>query len=521
MNIIYSVLKQATLSPHAPAVIQLDQSCGQKLVLSYETLISEAAYLARQLSEYAEPRSHIGIVMGNTPAWVVADIALMLSDQIEVPVPLAFSAEQAAFLLSSCKIILTDETGADRLEQWRQQAVTLPEITLAVGVCSGELRKDEPLTEFLPAQQDQVIKVIHTSGTTSTPKGVRIRSEGLNELVRSLRACVNQDDYQCYLNLVPLSLLIEQVTAIYMPLTSGGCLLMPPADMAPLGDPGVTAEQRLNLIHQTAPSAMTLTPALVDALAEKARQYDQHDERVQALFGSARVPLLAAGGAPVTKETLLELDGYGIPVYQGYGLSENSSVATWNHRGANRIGTVGKPLRHVEVRIAGDGELCIRSSSLFAGYANQNDPSCCDLDDDGWLHTGDLASQDQEGYISVTGRKKTMIITANGRNISPEWLESAYQTLPGIFNVIVYGDQDQFLQGIFIVDPQADPGKLRQSVQDYAVQHLNQIEHIRNPLFIPHSESVVRRLFTVTGRPRRKVIAEFMSTYKGAQNAVC
>ncbi|MEI8633170.1 AMP-binding protein [Vibrio sp. PP-XX7] len=264
-----------------------------------------------------------------------------------MPVPLAFSAEQAAFLLCSCQVILTDEAGSRRLEQWRRHDLRFPENTLAVEIVS----EGDPSIEFIPSVRDHIIKVIHTSGTTSTPKGVQIRSGGLNELVLSLQECVREDDYQRYLNLVPLSLLIEQVTAIYMPLTIGGCVVMPPVEMAPLGDPSVTAEQRLNLIRQASPSAMTLTPALVDALAEKARDYAQHDERIDVLFGRKTVPLLAAGGAPISEEILHELNGYGIPVYQGYGLSENSSVATWNCRGANRIGTVGKPLRHVEVKL--------------------------------------------------------------------------------------------------------------------------------------------------------------------------
>jgi len=153
---------------------------------------------------------------------------------------------------------------------------------------------------------------------------------------------------------------------------------------------------------------------LVEALAEKAQAHGDKPGLMAALFGRETVPLLAAGGAPVNTDILLELDRLGIPVYQGYGLSENSSVATWNSRDANRIGTVGKPLAHVEVRISEEGELCLRSTSLFAGYSNE-DPSSCSIDEDGWLHTGDLATQDDEGYISIVGRKKTMIITANGR----------------------------------------------------------------------------------------------------------
>jgi long-subunit acyl-CoA synthetase (AMP-forming) len=258
---------------------------------------------------------------------------------------------------------------------------------------------------------------------------------------------------------------------------------------------------------------MTLTPALVEALAEHAVSYGDHPGLLQALFGREEAPLLAAGGAPVTEEVLQVLNAHGIPVYQGYGLSENSSVATWNSRGANRIGTVGKPLSHVEVKIAEDGELCLRSSSLFAGYSSE-DPSSCAIDDEGWLHTGDLATQDVDGFISIVGRKKTLIITANGRNISPEWLESAYRTVPGVQQVIVYGDRQEFLGGLFVVEDIRQAPAIRQAIAAYAREHLNVIEFIPEPLLVPHSAEIMERLFTVTGRPRRHAINAFLAQHE-------
>jgi long-subunit acyl-CoA synthetase (AMP-forming) len=524
MNVLHEFVRQAARTPHAAAVIQLqkrgDGTFDEHVMYTYQSLTEAARQLASGLRKLAGAHSHIGLVAGNSAEWVLADLALMFGELTEVPVPLAFSAQQAAWLLHNCKIVLADAAGAARIEQWRetgQQAGPYPPLrTLNLSLRDPVgTSACEPLS--LPqAGRDSIVKIVHTSGTTSQPKGVLIRRHGLDALVGSLWRCAAKDDYQRYLNLVPLSLLIEQVTAIYMPLTSGGALLLPPADMPPLGSPGVVAADRLELIRAARASALTLTPALVEAMAARTRELEAGADPMQKLFGRPNAPLLAAGGAPVSKAALIALEGCGIPVYQGYGLSENSSVATWNRRGANRIGTAGQPLPHVQVRIADDGELCLRSSSLFAGYSN-DDPSSCVVDDGGWLHTGDLARLDSDGFVTITGRKKTLIITANGRNISPEWLESAYRSVPGVLHVIVHGDRQQFLGGIFVVADLSHEQQTRQAIAAYARAHLSEIEQIPAPVLVEHTAQVMEQLFTVTGRPRRDAVATFLSSHHKAQ----
>ncbi|QDX30405.1 AMP-binding protein [Dickeya poaceiphila] len=512
MNILNRIVEQASHTPDAPAIIQL-QNAGGETHYCYASLLKDvrvlaADILARETSQGDAQPKPVGLIMGNSAEWVVADLALLYANRVEVPVPLAFSAEQAAWLLRDCDVILTDAIGQQQLEVWRQRGLSL-DATLIPITLSDLPGLPAGASEPPDAAQDTIIKVIHTSGTTSQPKGVQIRRHGLDALVDALWQRAAQGDYHRYLCLVPLSLLIEQVTAIYMPLTSGGAIVLPPVTLPPLGSPGVQAADRLPLIASARPTAMTLTPALVEALAEKAWGCAQ-ENRLQALFGHDRLPLLAVGGAPVDSDILLGLNQLGIPVYEGYGLSENSSVACWNYRGAHRIGTVGQPLAHVEIRLADDGELCLRSSSLFAGYAGE-DPSSCHVDADGWLHTGDIARQDDNGFISIIGRKKTMIITANGRNISPEWLETAYRSVPGVLTAIVFGDKQQFLGGIFIVNDISKADSIRQAIHDYARQHLNELEQINNPILLPHHPDIMEQLFTVTGRPRRNAVADFLA----------
>lgn len=519
MKLLARIVQHAGSNPDTPAVIGLDATGSQETtLLTYRALLNAALNLAGRLRLHFEAGAYVGLAMGNSAEWIVSDLALMLGGLVEVPVPMAFSAEQATHLLQHCAIVLTDEPGSAQLAAWRAHSIHPLPLEVAIDLREYDGIPAKPLATPSEADSDGVCKVIHTSGTTSRPKGVRIRRHALDALLDALWTCADEHDYRRYLSLVPFSLLIEQVTALYMPFSSGGAVLLPPGSLPPVGSPGVQAGDRLDLIEHARPSALTLTPAMVEAIAEKGSEVAAAPVTdavrlsvVRHVFGQERPPFLAAGGAPLNPAILQTLADWGVPVYQGYGLSENSSVATWNRRGANRIGTVGLPLPHVEIKLSEDGELCLRSTSLFAGYSG-SDPSSCSLDEGGWLHTGDLASIDADGYVSITGRRKTLIITSNGRNISPEWLESRYRSVSGVAEVVVFGDQRQFLSGIFLCRADADPHETGRAIQVFAEKHLSEIERIAVPILVPDSPEARKRLFTVTGRPRRDAVEEFIDS---------
>ncbi|MDQ1019016.1 AMP-binding protein [Streptomyces afghaniensis] len=456
----------------------------------------------------------VGVVCGNTPAFVIADLALIAARAVEVPVPLAFSAEQAASLLEGVDVCLLDAEGQRRMASWGQERVLRPGCSLLPVDEEELLVGDRPLR--LPDPEgttaDWECKVIHTSGTTSRPKGVRIRAHALDALLESLRTVMPRGAFTRYLSVVPFSLLIEQVTGLYMVLLDGGTLVQMPPRAALVGTAASAAGDAMPFVAAARPTALVATPALVDAFAAAAdRTADAGRPVPKALFGTAEPPLICCGGAPVHPDLLGRLERHGLPVHEGYGLSENSSVVSWNTPGARRNGTVGRPLPHVRVRLADDGELLVKSTSLFAGYT-RDDPSSLMLDAEGWLRTGDLAQIDADGFISITGRKKNVIITAGGRNVAPEWVEAQYAQLPFVRAVAVVGDGMAALHGLFVVDDGTDPAVAQEAVRGFGDRHLSDVERIAVPHIVTFDEQTYRRYFTVTGRPVRAAIAEALTT---------
>jgi long-chain acyl-CoA synthetase len=162
-----------------------------------------------------------------------------------------------------------------------------------------------------------------------------------------------------------------------------------------------------------------------------------------------------SGGAPLGDRLGHFFRGVGIPVLEGYGLTESSAAATVNRPDRQRIGTVGQPLPSVSVRIAEDGEILLSGPTMFGGYWRNPEATAADLDPDGWLHTGDLGSLDEAGFLSVTGRKKELIVTAGGKNVAPAVLEDRIRAHPLVSQAMVVGDQKPYIACLITLDDEA------------------------------------------------------------------
>ncbi|MFJ7208367.1 AMP-binding protein [Streptomyces sp. NPDC098789] len=482
---------------------------------SYREIIGAALVLAGHLEGWAAAHgrpARVGLLAENSPEWVVADLAALFASAVEVPVPTAFAAEQAASLLDTADLCYVDDGGTRALARWAADSGpgVLPESCPVTALDIKALLAEIPAGGLprppVPAE-DAIVKVIHTSGTTSAPKGVQIRRHGLDALLTSLRARTEPAVFERYLSIVPLSLLIEQVAGLYMPFLAGGSVSFLPPGTALVGTAADAAPRMLSLLRQARPTALVVPPTVAGLfLALSDQQPDESvPERRRRIFGHEGSVFIACGGAPVPAEILQRLDAYGVTVHEGYGLSENSSVVSWNFPGQVRFGTVGRPLDHVEAELAEDGELLIRSTSLFAGYSRE-DPSSVVVDARGWLHTGDLAAIDEDGYLRITGRKKSMVITSSGRNVSPEWVEARYRELGFIREAAIVADGLDQVHGLFVIEAGLDQDTARERIDAFGKERLSGIERAAVVHLMAEDDPAYATCFTVTGRPRRDVI---------------
>jgi long-chain acyl-CoA synthetase len=221
--------------------------------------------------------------------------------------------------------------------------------------------------------------------------------------------------------------------------------------------------------------------------------------------------VLVSGAAPIAPDVLRFFLALGLEICEVYGLSESTGATTFNRPGHARFGTVGPPLPGIEVRIAEDGEILVRGATVFAGY--HRDPAAtAEVLRDGWLYTGDVGEFDAEGSLRITDRKKDLIITAGGKNISPSNIETALKNHRLIANAVVIGDRRPYLSALITVDPveAAAYPDVRAEVERHVEavnSQLANVERVRRWTLLDHDFTVGEEL-TPTMKVRRKVVAE-------------
>lgn len=366
----------------------------------------------------------VALCLDNSPEWMILDLALLAARLPCVPLPAFFSAQQHAHAIADAGVecVITDrlEPCLVRLRSCGLPAVPGPELSVA----GRRLARIRVAAEAAPALPRGTAKITYTSGTTAAPKGVCLGGGALAAVARSLASVCNLTEEDRHLGLLPLSTLLENMAAYSCLLAGARCVLPPLEDVGMQGASGIQPDRLLAALRRHRATTAIMVPQMLQAAVER-------------IAGGASVPAalryLAVGGAAVAPALLDRAEALGLPVFEGYGLSECASVVTLNAPGANRRGSAGRPLPHITLTLAPDGEILVAGATLL-GYCGDATPAA-----DPWP-TGDLGRLDAEGYLHVTGRKKNCFITAYGRNVSPEWIEAALLLEPPIAQAWVCGE---------------------------------------------------------------------------------
>ena len=479
---------------------------------SYPQLGADVRAIAKGLIGLGVAAGERVAILSNTRAeWTLADFGALCAGAVVVPVYQTNSPEECEYVLEhsgATALFCEDEDQLDKLAEIRGalpglrhmirfegeggDAITLDELRAA----GADVSDDDLDTRINAIEPGDVATIVYTSGTTGQPKGcmlthgnLRSDVDGIHEI---LTVTPGEDVLYVFLPLAHVLTRIVQLFAI----DAGG-------EMAYWRrDPKKIVED-VQLIKPThLPSVPRIFEKIHTAATTKAeaaggvkaklfhwavgvgREVNKREDRgghaglvlkaeraladklvlhkIRDLFGG-RIKLALSGAAPIDTDILEFFRAAGVWVLEGYGMTENCAVHTLNTIEAHKFGTVGRPLPPCKVKIADDGEILMAGPNIFKGYYGNEEATSQTLSSDGWLHSGDLGELDADGYLSITGRKKDLIITSSGKNISPSNIENALKLSRWISQAVVYGDRRPYLTALLTLDPD-EAGALAEKV---------------------------------------------------------
>ncbi|WP_131108713.1 AMP-binding protein [Pseudomonas sp. Sample_10] len=466
-----------TLRNHAERKSNTTALWDDQQKLDYATLYAEVVHRQQRLRD--EHVKVLALALGNGIDAMLWDLAALFEGLTCVALPPFFSPAQRQHCLeqSQAERVIAEPSLQEELQAAGYQK-------------SGEFwcrAFNSP--SRLP---EGTAKLTFTSGTTGTPKGVCLSAESILRVTRELDQASKPTDPQHHLALLPLAILLENI-GCYAALYAGATLSLPSQESLGIqGASGVNVPLLLGCLASRCPHSLILVPQLLLMLVSAAEQ---------KAFDPRHLRFAAVGGARVCEDLLRRAERVGIAVYEGYGLSECASVVCLNRPQARRLGSVGRPLSHVQICLADDGEVLIKGATLL-GYLGDA-PNTAQ-----WWPSGDLGEFDADGFLYIKGRKKHQFVTSFGRNVNPEWVEAELTQRRHIAQAFVYGEAMPRNHALLwphhpdCTDEQlaAAVAQANEALPDYArVHHWTRL----NQPF-----TATNGLLTANGRPRRDAIVE-------------
>jgi long-chain acyl-CoA synthetase len=467
------------------------------------TEVSEAAGKLRAglLNLGVRPGDRIAILSDNCPEWIVVDQAVLGLGAIVVPLYTTSGVEETTHVINDSGAKIIAANGPEMVQKLVGMHASIPELAAIIAMHAGaesappgngtpaiatlaSVNAETPAA-IVEGSGDDLATIIYTSGTTGTSKGVMLSHGNLIANCEDSLAALGLNDTDMTLSHLPIAHSFERTAGYYTVAMAGGTI----AFAESLGqiasnltevEPTVvlTVPRLLEVIHGRVMRMVEAAPPIRQRLfrmaltaGEQAAEYRHRGKpvppllalsmalfrrlvfaRVRAIFGS-RIRYLISGGAPLPTEINRFLSAAEVPIVEGYGLTEAAPVVAVNlHNGKTRIGTVGLPLARIQAETAPDGELLLRGPNIMKGYYKLEAETREAIDEQGWLHTGDIAKIDVEGYISITDRKKEIIVLSGGKNVSPAYVESKLVGDKFISQACVIGDRRKHLAALLVPD---------------------------------------------------------------------
>ena len=529
------------------------------------------------------------IMSESRPEWLIADLAALALGAVTVPVYSTLSAAAARYIAHDAGARVAFVSTRDQLDKLQSVRHQLPSLEAVVvfddpGPVSGSLLSYTALAErghqrmmagwgvarafrdrARQVRPEQLATIIYTSGTTGEPKGVMLSHRNLLSNVFAGHTMVPVNEEDMALSFLPLSHSFER-TVSYVYLTYGVTIIY--------AESMDTIGRDLQIVK---PTVMTGVPRVYEKfqarilegglllpqprralfnwglrLADTRARAETAGKRVRGVLGTevavaerlvfskirekvgGRLRCLASGSAPLPGSVAAFFHGIGLPITEGYGLTETAPILTANPLGGAKFGTVGKPIPGVEIRIADDGEILARGPNIMMGYYNRPDDTA-DVMRDGWFHTGDIGAIDSDGYLSITDRKKDLIVTSGGKKIAPQPIEAVLKRSPLVAEAVMLGDRRRFASVLIVPDfaalgrrlkdlgrpPGADDSASRealvarpdvialyQEIADAANRDLSQFERIKKIRLLPREFTLAAGELTPTMKVKRKAVEQ-------------
>lgn len=456
-----------------------------------------------------QPGDRIALLSENRLEWLIADHAILSAGAINVPLHAPLSPRQVEYQIGHSGARGVIVSGPEQAEKIAEVVGSLPDLEFlvwfdpapdvtglqcgsfarlqAAGASSGAagLQRIREREDALRLQD--LATIIYTSGTTGNPKGVMLSHGNLLSNAIATQAVSNVTSEDILLSWLPYSHIYARTVDHYMT-THTGLTLCLAASIATL----------VQNLAETQPTWLTSVPRFYEKVWDGValQTVDERAKSLRSIFGP-RMKQLTSGGAPLPRHVCQGFIDSCMPLVEGYGLTESSPVISFNCIDQYRVGSVGRPIPGVDVRIAEDGEILTRGPHVMQGYW-KNPEATAEVLIDGWLHTGDVGHLD-EGFLTITDRKKDLIVTSGGKNIAPTELERLLVSDPYIDQAVVYGDRRPFVSAVIV----PNFPRLEDKERELHCPRTMEGEFITTPALLEFFAQRIERLMRAVGQPER------------------